>query len=74
MVTMTNFYELDFHLFPRPPYSSDLSHSDYYLFASLKKCFKEKLFPKYIPIISNNTNNTVFEVSTISYTKKALKC
>ena len=42
LATMAKFNELSFELLPHPPYSLDLAPSDYYLFADLKKCSKEK--------------------------------
>ena len=42
LATMAKLNGLSFELLPRPPYSPDLAPSDYYLFADLKKCSKER--------------------------------
>lgn len=46
MVLMVKVYELGFQLLPHSLYSLDLTLSDYYLFASLKKMIKVKRFVK----------------------------
>ena len=42
LATMAKLNELSFELLPHPLYSPDLAPSDYYLFADLKKCSKER--------------------------------
>ena len=42
MKKMVKLNKLSFELLPDPPYSSDLAPSDYWLFADLKKCSRER--------------------------------
>ena len=42
IVTMAKLHELYLKFFPHTPYSPDLALSDYWLFAHLKKCSREK--------------------------------
>ena len=42
MKTMVQLNELNFELFPHPACSPDLAPSDYWPFADLKKCSKER--------------------------------
>ena len=41
---MFKLNELSFELLPHTPYSPDLGPSDYWLFADLKKCSRERDF------------------------------
>ena len=42
MKTIVKLNESSFELLPHPPYSLNLAPSDYWLFADLKKCSKER--------------------------------
>ena len=42
MKTMVKLNELSFELLPHPPYFLNLAPSDYWLFADLKKCSRER--------------------------------
>ena len=44
MKTMVKLNELSFELLPHPPYSPNPVHSDYWLFADLKKILQGKRF------------------------------
>ena len=72
LATMAKLNEFSFELLPHPPYSPDLAPSDYYLFADLKKCSKErdstptrKSTPKRTLILRPKINRS---------TRKVLKC
>ena len=71
MKTMAKLNELSFELLPHQSYSPDLTPSDYWLFADLKKFSRErnlarlkKWLPKQRPILRAKTNH---------FTKKASK-
>ena len=42
IATMAKLHELHFELLPHIPYFSDLTPSNYWLFADLKKCSRER--------------------------------
>ena len=44
MKTMVKLNEFSFELLPHPPYSPDLTSSDYWLFTNLKKMLQGKRF------------------------------
>lgn len=44
VIAMTNINELKVELFPRAPYSLDLTSSDYFLFLNLKKWLGNERF------------------------------
>ena len=59
MKTMAKLNELGFELLPHPPYSPDLSPSDYWLFADLKKMLRGKRFGSNDEVIAET--NAYFE-------------
>ena len=66
MKTIVWLKELSFELLPHPPYSPDMSPSDYWLFANLKKCSRErdlaavkKGLPTLRPILRAKTNHSI---------------
>ena len=61
---------ISFELLPHPPYSLYLAPSDYWLFADLQKCSRErdlasmkKWLPKLRPILTANTNHSTKKAS-----------
>ena len=73
MKKMVKLNELRFELLPHPPYSPDLAPSDYWLFADLKKCSRErdlapikKCLPKLRPILRAKTNHSTRKASRFS--------
>ena len=68
---MGKLYELHFDLLPHPPYSPDLPPSDFYLFADIKECSRQRdLAPmkKWLPKLKRS-----LRLKINCSTKKALK-
>ena len=71
LATMAKLNELSFELLAHPPYSPDLSPSDYYLFADLKKMLQGKRFYSNEEIIAET--NAYFEAKDKSFYKKGIE-
>ena len=52
IATMAKLHVLHFELLPHPPYSPDLTPSDYWLFANLKRMLQGKRFGSNEEVIS----------------------
>ena len=66
---MAKLHELDFELFPHPPYSPDLATSDYWLFADLKRMLQGKRFGSKKLILETEM---YFEAKDKSFYKKGI--
>ena len=71
IATMAKLHELHFELLPQPPYSPDLSPSDYWLFADLKRMFQGKRLGSNEEVISET--EAYFEAKDKSFNKKGIK-
>jgi hypothetical protein len=58
-------HELDYELLPHPPYSPDLTFSDLFLFADLKKMLAGKKFStnQELTIVINYSKSAFFQVA-----------
>ena len=63
---MTKLHDLHFELFLHPPYSPDLTPSDYWLFADLKRMLQGKIFSSSEEVISE----TILRPKTNHSTKR----
>jgi histone-lysine N-methyltransferase SETMAR len=70
-ITMEKLHELKIELLPHPPYSPDLTPSDYWLFANLKKMLAGKKFRSNEVVI--NETDTYFETKNKSFYKNGIK-
>ena len=72
LATMAQLNELSFELLLHPPYLKGLAPSDYYLFAHLKKCSKER---DSTPTRKSSPKRTLISRPKINHsTRKVLKC
>ena len=71
MKTMVKLNELSFKLLPYPSYSSDLTPSEYWLFADLEKMLQEKKFGSNEEVIVET--ETYFESKDESFYKKGIE-
>ena len=65
---MAKLHKLHFELLPHPPYSPDLTSSDYYLFADLKRMLQGKRFGSNEEVIAET--EAYFETKDKSFYKK----
>ena len=68
---MAKLHELHFELLPHPLYSPDLSPSNYWLFADLKRMLQGKRFGANEEVISET--EACFEAKDKSFNKKGIK-
>ena len=68
---MAKLHELHFELLPHPPYSPDLAHSNYRLFADLKRMLQGKRFGSNEKVISET--EVYFEAKDKSFCKKGIE-
>ena len=71
MKTMVKLNELSFELPPHPPFSPDLSASDYRLFADLKKLLQGKRYGSNEEVIAET--EVYFESKDESFYKKGIE-
>ena len=69
---MATMAKLHFELLPHPPYSLDLTPSDYNLFAGLKRRLQGKRFDSNEEVIAET--EAYFEAIVQSFSKNASKC
>jgi [histone H3]-lysine36 N-dimethyltransferase SETMAR len=70
--TTAKLHELDYELHPHPPYSPDLSPSDFFLFAETsKECLPGKKFCNNEEVIAETA--TYFEAMSKSYYKNGIE-
>ena len=68
---MAKLHELHFELLLHPPYSPDLTPSNYWLFADLKRMLQEKRFGSNEEVISET--EVYFEAKDKLFYKKGIK-
>ena len=68
---MAKLHELHFELLPHPPYSPDLSPSNYWLFADLKIMLQEKRFGSNEEVILDT--EAYFKAKDKSFYKKGIE-
>ena len=71
IATMTKLHEFHFELLPHRPCTPDLSRSDYYLFADLKRMLQGKRFGSNEEVIAEN--DAYFKAKDKSFYKKGIK-
>ena len=71
IATMAKLHELHFKLLPHPPYTPDLTPSNYWLFIDLKRMLQEKRFGSNEEVISETDAH--FETKDKSATKKSIE-
>ena len=71
ITTMAKLHELYFELLPHPPYSPDLTPSNYWLFADLKRMPQGKWFDSNEEVILET--KAYFEAKDKSFYKKGIK-
>ena len=71
IATMAKLHELHFKLLPHPPCSLDLTLSDYWLFADLKRMVQGKRFGSNEAVIEET--ELYFEAKDKSFSKKGIK-
>ena len=70
-IFMAKLHEFHFELLPHRPYSPDLTPSDYFLFADLKRMLQWKTFCSNEEVIAET--ETYFEVKDKSFYKKDIE-
>ena len=71
IATMAKLHELHFELLPHPPYSPDLTPSDNWQFANLKRMHQGKRFDSNEKVTSETV--AYFEVKNKSFNKKGIE-
>ncbi|GFU63963.1 mariner Mos1 transposase [Trichonephila clavipes] len=71
MKSMAKLHELDFELFPHPPYSPDLAPSDFFLFSDLKRMLSGQKFRADEEVIAET--EAYFEAKDKSYYKNGIE-
>jgi [histone H3]-lysine36 N-dimethyltransferase SETMAR len=69
--TTTKLHKLGYELLPHPPYSPDLTPSDFFLFADLKRMLAGKKFSTNQEVIIET--ETYFEAMSKSYYKNGIE-
>ena len=68
---IAKLHELLFKLLPRPPYSPDMTPSDYWLFANLQRMLQGKRFGSNEEVISET--EAYFEIKDKSFYTKGIE-